>query len=84
MILRTKGADKTQILQVTPDTVLYAKATRAITPLGVCEKVAEVIRPMIVGLSGPVKGQEVVGELRTLASAARERVLAEAAATLVI
>ena len=82
LIVRTKGCDKAQILQVTTDTVLYAKAKGAITPLGVCEKVMEVIQPVLADMRPPVKGNVVLPELRNLAMKARERVLAEAAASI--
>lgn len=52
-----------------------------LSPLKVCELVAAKVAPLLGDLEGPVRGQAYVQDIRGLCSAAKDVILAEAAAS---
>ena len=79
VVLRSTSADRVQILCVSPETISRSGAAESLTPLHVCEQVAALVMDAVKDSNGPCKGQHYLSMIRELASAARERILAESA-----
>ena len=81
VVLRSTSVDKVQILCVSPEYIQRSGANDALTPLMVCEQVVAVVNEACKDLTGPVKGQAYLDDIRDLTVKSRERILAESTST---